>query len=99
VESHNALRRGSTQISGLFGLGLVNQAKRPQVQVLHVFAVLFLELHNEMIRSYGGDPARVLDDLAEMRYEELSIDGASAERRTILKMPICRLVAKRSSTP
>jgi FkbM family methyltransferase len=61
--------------------------------------VLFLELHNEMIRSDGGDPARVLDDLAEMRYEELSIDGVSAERGTILKMPICRLVAKRSSAP
>jgi Methyltransferase FkbM domain len=61
--------------------------------------VLFLELHNEMIRSEGGDPVRVLDDLAEMRYESLSIDGVLAERGTILKMPICRLVAKRLSTP
>jgi FkbM family methyltransferase len=61
--------------------------------------LLFLELHNEMIRSDGGDPARVLDDLAEMKYEVLRIDGASAERAAVLKMPICRLLAKRSSTP
>lgn len=61
--------------------------------------LLFLELHNEMIRSDGGDPARVLDDLAEMRYEELSIDGAPTERGAILKEPICRLVAERSHTP
>jgi FkbM family methyltransferase len=60
--------------------------------------LLFLELHNEMIRSDGGDPARVLDDLADMKYGELWIDGILAERGAILKMPICRLVAKRSST-
>jgi len=28
-----------------------------------------LELHNDMIRSEGGDPSCVLDDLAEMGYE------------------------------
>lgn len=38
MESLNALGRDSIQISGLFGLGLVNQAQRTQVQVLHVFA-------------------------------------------------------------
>jgi len=38
VESLNALGRGSSQISGLFGLGLVNLTQRPQVQVLHVLA-------------------------------------------------------------
>jgi FkbM family methyltransferase len=60
--------------------------------------LLFLELHNQMIRADGEDPARVLNDLAEMKYEELSIDGAPTERGTILEMPICRLVAERSST-
>lgn len=60
------------------------------------FPLLFLELHNEMIRAEGGDPARVLDDLAEMKYEELSINGVNADRDRILKMPICRLVAGRS---
>jgi FkbM family methyltransferase len=60
--------------------------------------LVFLELHNEMIRSEGGDPSRVLDDLAEMNYEELSINGVNADRDRILKMPICRLVARRSGT-
>jgi FkbM family methyltransferase len=60
--------------------------------------LLFLELHNEMICADGGDPARVLDDLEEMKYEELSINGVNTDRDRILKMPICRLVAKRSET-
>lgn len=56
--------------------------------------LLFLELHNEMIRADGEDPTNVLDELAEMNYEELSIGGSPAGRTAILKMPICRLVAK-----
>jgi FkbM family methyltransferase len=60
--------------------------------------LVFLELHNEMIRADGGDPSRVLDDLAEMKYMELSIDGMPARRDIILGMPICRLVAKRADT-
>jgi FkbM family methyltransferase len=57
--------------------------------------LLFLELHNEMIRSEGGDPNRVLDDLAEMGYEMFSIDDVKIERTAALQMPICRLVGKR----
>ena len=60
--------------------------------------LLFLELHNEMIRADGDDPASVLDDLAEMKYEELSINGVNADRDRILRMPICRLVARRLGT-
>jgi FkbM family methyltransferase len=56
--------------------------------------LLFLELHNEMIRSEGGDPSCVLDDLAEMGYEMFSFDSVKIERSAILQMPICRLVGK-----
>jgi FkbM family methyltransferase len=56
--------------------------------------LLFLELHNEMIRSEGGDPSCVLDDLAEMRYEMFSVGSVKIERSAILQMPICRLVGK-----
>jgi FkbM family methyltransferase len=70
---------------------VVRGAKRT---LTHLAPLLFLELHNEMIRSEGGDPNRVLDDLAEMRYEMLSIDGVKIERTAILQMPICRLVGK-----
>jgi hypothetical protein len=66
--------------------------------ITNLSPLLFLELHNEMIRADGGDPARVLDDLAEMKYEELSINGVNADRDRILRMPICRLVARRSGT-
>jgi FkbM family methyltransferase len=59
-----------------------------------VAPLLFLELHNEIILSQGGDPNRVLDDLAEIGYEMLSIDGVKIERSALLRMPICRLVGK-----
>jgi FkbM family methyltransferase len=66
--------------------------------IANLSPLLFLELHNEMIRADGGDPARVLDDLAEMKYEELSINGVNADRDRILRMPICRLVVRRLGT-
>jgi FkbM family methyltransferase len=55
--------------------------------------LLFLDHHNEMIRSEGGDPSCVLDDLAEMGYEMFSVGSVKIERSAILQMPICRLVA------
>ena len=56
--------------------------------------LLFLELHNEMIRSEGGDPSGVLEDLAEMGYEMFSVDSVKIKRSAILRKPICRLVGK-----
>jgi hypothetical protein len=52
--------------------------------LIRLASLLFLELHNEMIRSEGGDPNCVLDDLGEMRYEMFSIDGVKTERTAIL---------------
>jgi len=73
------------------GAAVVRGAKR----TLTRFApLLFLELHNEMIRSEGGDPSCVLDDLAEMGYEVFSVGSVRIERSAILQMPICRLVGK-----
>jgi FkbM family methyltransferase len=60
--------------------------------------MVFLELHNEIIRADGGDPASVLDALAETKYKELSINSVPAGRDVILEMPICRLLAKPSNT-
>jgi FkbM family methyltransferase len=56
--------------------------------------LLFLELHNEMIRSDGGDPSCVLDDLAELGYEMFSVGSVKIEPSAILQMPICRFVGK-----
>jgi FkbM family methyltransferase len=63
-----------------------------------VAPLLFLELHNEMVRSSGGNPERVLDDLAEMNYEVFSINGEKIHRSAILEKPICRLVGRRWQT-
>lgn len=56
--------------------------------------VLFLELHNEMVISDGGDPHRILDELAHLGYDIFATDGKSIPRSAILQRPIIRLVAK-----
>ena len=58
--------------------------------------LLFLELHNDIIRADGGDPNGVLDDLIEMRYEVYSADGSKLDRDSILHMPICRLLGRKA---
>ena len=58
--------------------------------------LLFLELHNEMIRSEGHDPSSVLDDLAELGYKMFITSGSPSGRSAILAMPICRLVGRHS---
>jgi FkbM family methyltransferase len=60
----------------------------------HSAPLLFLELHNDMIRSEGSDPSYVLDELAELGYEMFSIDDVKIDRVAALHMPICRLVGK-----
>jgi FkbM family methyltransferase len=56
--------------------------------------LLFLELHNEMIRSEGGNPGAVLDDLERIGYEMSFIEGSPIDRSSISRTPICRLVGK-----
>ncbi len=59
-----------------------------------VAPLLFLELHNEMMRSEGSDPGSVLDYLEEMSYEMFSVDDVKIDRIGTLQVPICRLVGK-----
>jgi FkbM family methyltransferase len=56
--------------------------------------VLFLELHNDMIRADGGNPGSVVDDLAASGYELFSIEGVPIGREAILQTSICRMVGK-----
>ncbi len=60
--------------------------------------LLFLELHNEMVISAGGDPNAALDDLARLGYDTFGLDGEALERRAILERPIVRVVARRGIT-
>ena len=57
--------------------------------------LLFLEIHNEMVMSEGGDPGNVLDELARIGYNTFGLRGEVIKRTAILKYPIARIVAKR----
>ena len=74
-----------------YEVAVLRGAKRT---LAHLAPLLFLELHNEMIRSEGSDPSHVLDDLEEMRYEMFSIDGVKIDRSATLQKPICHMVGR-----
>ena len=59
--------------------------------------ILFLELHNEMVISAGGNPCDVLDELTALGYITFGPDGRGIDTRTILARPIVRIVAKREA--
>jgi len=58
--------------------------------------LLFLELHNEMITSEGGDPHLALNELEQLGYETFSLKGDSLDRDFILQKPLIRVVAVRA---
>jgi FkbM family methyltransferase len=60
--------------------------------------LLFLELHNEMVRADGGDPHTALDLLDESNYSTFALSGSPIGRSEILAWPIIRLVAKPNSS-
>ena len=65
-------------------------------KVLDQFSpLLFLELHNEMIATDGGDPNLALDELDELGYQPFGLKGDLLERDLILKKPLIRIVATR----
>jgi FkbM family methyltransferase len=57
--------------------------------------VLFLEIHNKLILSAGGNPAALLDDLDRLGYATFSVSGEAVGRQAILSKPIVRIVGKR----
>jgi FkbM family methyltransferase len=58
--------------------------------------ILFLELHNAMIASEGGDPNLALDELAQLEYEVSALNGNPIERDLILQKPLVRIVATKT---
>jgi FkbM family methyltransferase len=58
--------------------------------------ILFIELHNEMITSEGGDPNITLDELTQLEYESFALNGESLERDSILEKPLMRILAART---
>ena len=71
--------RVSAQISGLFGLGLVNQAQRPQVQVLHAFAAA-IKLTKDALASLCSSTAWMRGRI-ESRVTDMKIDVEDMKER------------------
>lgn len=57
--------------------------------------ILFLELHNDLIRAEGGDPEFVLEQLKGAGYTVHTLGGAEFPGTAPLRAPIVRLIAKR----
>jgi FkbM family methyltransferase len=58
--------------------------------------ILFLELHNEMILSEGGDPNLALNELDQLGYQIFAFEGHALDRDFILQKPLLRVVAARA---
>ena len=57
--------------------------------------LLFVELHNEMIRQNGRSPQETLVLLRDLGYETFATDGSAIDDRYILEKPLIRIVAKK----
>jgi FkbM family methyltransferase len=58
--------------------------------------MIFLELHNEMVRTEGGDPNAPLALLDEVGYNTFNLSGGRIEHPSILTPPIIRIIARPS---
>jgi len=57
--------------------------------------ILFIELHNEIVASEGGNPGAALDVLSEFRYGAFALSGEVIDTSAIFDRPIVRIVAQR----
>lgn len=61
-----------------------------------VAPVLFLELHNQIVAADGGDPRSTLDELADLGYSLIGVDGSAISHDAVLGKPIIRVVGIRT---
>jgi FkbM family methyltransferase len=57
--------------------------------------ILFIELHNEIVASEGGNPRAALEELSQARYSTFALSGEVIERSTTLDRPIVRIIAQK----
>jgi FkbM family methyltransferase len=57
--------------------------------------LLFLELHNEIIRTSGGDPRECLDRIADWGFEVRDVSGKLISAEAALAPPLIRVMAAR----
>ena len=68
------------------GLHLLSQPSAP---------MLFLELHNEMVRRNGDDPKETLALLKRLNYQIFAVDSVPVGDDEILSEPLIRVTAKK----
>jgi hypothetical protein len=56
--------------------------------------LIFLELHNALLRERREDPGAVLDLLEELGYQTLDCFAVPADRAVLLARPLVRLIAR-----
>jgi FkbM family methyltransferase len=59
--------------------------------------ILFLELHNEIVHSSGGNPQESLDLLREYGYETFTAEDLPLNGDQILSKPLIRIIARKPS--
>ena len=61
----------------------------------HHSPLVFLELHNEMVRSSGGDPSFCVKQLQGLNYRISSVYGKPLTSEEAVRPAICRILARR----
>jgi hypothetical protein len=59
--------------------------------------VIFLEVHNQIVRNLGNDPGETLRVLREAGYETFTMDDFPIDAAEILAQPLVRIIAKRKN--
>jgi len=62
----------------------------------HHAPLIFLELHNEMVKEMGGDIAFCVNALTSLNYKIFSVEGSPLSVDEALRPSICRILAKRA---
>jgi hypothetical protein len=57
--------------------------------------IVFIELHNEIVRELGGNPAETLSLLRDYGYQAFTFDGLVINDAAILSKPLIRVIAKK----
>lgn len=58
--------------------------------------LLFIEIHNEIVRRLGGDPRETLFLLQDFGYRTFSVNDLPINDEQILSEPLIRVIAKKS---
>ena len=57
--------------------------------------LLFVELHNEIVRQSGRDPAETLALLRDYGYQTFTVENAPIDEAAILSQPLVRIIARK----